>query len=114
MLCRVRRLAGASCPIGCPERPQTLPGAAQRAYSRHDGTPAWEALEEIVGGLEGGSSVRSRQGWAGVAAVFEQPPAGANVALPGDRYQGVAGPATAEQSRGRGNVCRIAVADTAP
>ena len=26
-----------------------------RAYSRDDGTPGWEALEEIVGGLEGGS-----------------------------------------------------------
>jgi cystathionine gamma-synthase len=26
----------------------------RRAYSRDDGTPGWEALEEIVGGLEGG------------------------------------------------------------
>ena len=24
----------------------------RRAYSRDDGTPGWEALEEIVGGLE--------------------------------------------------------------
>src|SRR4051812_23320858 len=63
----------------------------QRAYSRDDGTPGWEALEEIVGGLDGGSSVAFASGMAGIAAVFEQLPAGARVALPDDCYQGVAG-----------------------
>jgi len=29
----------------------------RRAYTSDDGTPGWEALEEIVGGLEGGSAV---------------------------------------------------------
>ena len=85
----------------------------QRAYSRDDGTPGWEALEEIVGGLEGGSSVAFASGMAGIAAVFEQLPAGAKVALPDDCYQGVAGLANAGQSRGRWTVRRIAVADTA-
>jgi cystathionine gamma-synthase len=37
---------------------------AQRAYSRDDGAPGWEALEEIVGGLEGGSSVAFASGMA--------------------------------------------------
>src|ERR1700684_2614141 len=32
----------------------------RRAYPRDDGTPSWESLEEIVGGLEGGSSVSLR------------------------------------------------------
>jgi len=54
-----------------------------RAYSRDDGTPGWEALEEIV------------------------------VALPDDCYQGVAGLAKAGQSRGRWTVQRLAVTDTA-
>ena len=36
----------------------------RRAYSRDDGTPGWEALEEIVGGLEGGSSVSFSSGMA--------------------------------------------------
>ena len=85
----------------------------QRAYSRDDGTPGWEALEEIVGGLEGGSSVAFASGMAGIAAVFDQLPAGARVALPDDCYQGVAGLANAGQSRGRWSVRRIAVADTA-
>src|ERR1700687_783257 len=62
-----------------------------RAYSRDDGTPGWEALEEIVGGLEGGSSVAFASGMAGIAAIFDQIPAGSVVALPDDCYQGVAG-----------------------
>src|SRR6478672_5175200 len=62
----------------------------RRAYARDDGTPGWDALEEIVGGLEGGSSISFASGMAGIAAVFEQLPAGAKVALPDDCYQGVA------------------------
>src|SRR5437660_8623104 len=84
----------------------------RRAYSRDDGTPGWEALEEIVGGLEGGSSVSFASGMAGIAAIFDQLPTGSVVALPADCYQGVAGLANAGQSRGRWTVHRIAVADT--
>jgi cystathionine gamma-synthase len=86
---------------------------AQRAYSRDDGTPGWEALEEIVGGLEGGSSVAFASGMAGIAAVFDQLPTGAKVALPDDCYQGVAALANTGQRRGRWSTRRIAVADTA-
>ena len=53
----------------------------RRAYSRDDGTPGWEALEEIVGGLEGGSSVSFASGMAGIAAIFDQLPTGSVVAL---------------------------------
>ena len=85
----------------------------RRAYSRDDGTPGWEALEEIVGGLEGGESVAFASGMAGIAAIFEQLAAGSVVALPDDCYQGVAGLANAGQGRGRWTVHRAAVADTA-
>src|SRR5207249_2120692 len=84
-----------------------------RAYARDDGTPGWEALEEIVGGLEGGSSVAFASGMAGIAAVFDQLPAGAKVALPDDCYQGVARLANVGHNRGRWSALRIAVADTA-
>jgi cystathionine gamma-synthase len=84
----------------------------RRAYSRDDGTPGWEALEEIVGGLEGGSSVSFASGMAGIAAIFDQLATGSVVALPDDCYQGVVGLAQAGQSRGRWTVQRIAVADT--
>lgn len=83
-----------------------------RAYSRDDGTPGWEALEEIVGGLEGGSSVSFASGMAGIAAIFDQLQTGAVVALPDDCYQGAAGLAKAGQSRGRWTVHRLAVTDT--
>src|SRR5512134_1854341 len=82
----------------------------RRAYSRDDGTPGWDSLEEIVGGLEGGSSVSFASGMAGITAIFDQLPAGSVVALPDDCYQGVAGLAKAGQSRGRWTVQRVAVA----
>ena len=85
----------------------------RRAYSRDDGTPSWEALEEIVGGLEGGSAVSFASGMAGIAAIFDQLHTGSVVALSDDCYQAVAGIAKAGQSRGRWTVHRVAVADTA-
>jgi cystathionine gamma-synthase len=84
-----------------------------RAYSRDDGTPGWEALEESIGGLEGRSSVSFASGMAGIAAIFDQLPAGSVVALPDDCYQGVVGLAKAGQSRGRWTVHHLAVDDTA-
>jgi cystathionine gamma-synthase len=84
-----------------------------REYSRDDGTPTWEALEEVVGGLESGKSVAFASGMAAIASVFDQLAAGAVVVLPDDCYQGVAGLAAAGAERGRWSVQRVAVADTA-
>lgn len=84
-----------------------------REYSRDDGTPTWEALEEIVGGLESGKAVAFASGMAAIAAVFDQLPAGAVVVLPDDCYQGVAGLAAAGAERQRWSVQRIAVDETA-
>jgi cystathionine gamma-synthase len=86
--------------------------AAGRAYSRDDGTPTWEALEEVVGGLETGKAVAFASGMAAVAAVFDQLAAGAVVVLPDDCYQGVAGLVAAGAERGRWSVQRVAVDDT--
>ena len=85
----------------------------QRAYSRDDGTPGWEALEAIVGSLEGGAAVAFASGMAAIAVVFNQLPTGSVVALPDDCYQGVAGLAHAGQQRGRWTTHRVAVANTA-
>jgi cystathionine gamma-synthase len=84
-----------------------------RDYSRDDGTPTWEALEALVGGLEAGKAVAFASGMAAIAAVFDQLPAGAVVALPDDCYQGVAGLAAAGAERGRWSVRRVALDDTA-
>jgi cystathionine gamma-synthase len=83
-----------------------------REYSRDDGTPTWEALEEIVGGLESGKAVAFASGMAAIASVFDQLAAGSVVALPDDCYQAVAGLAAAGAERGRWSVQRVAVDDT--
>jgi len=84
----------------------------ERAYARDGGTPTWEALEEIVGGLEAGRAVAFASGMAAVAAVFDQLPAGAVVVLPDDCYQGVVGLALAGAAKGRWSVQRLALEDT--
>ena len=84
----------------------------ERAYARNDGTPTWEALEEIVGVLEAGESVAFASGMAGVAAVFDQLKAGSRIVLPDDCYQGVAGRAEAGRQKGRWSVSRLAADDT--
>lgn len=86
---------------------------ARHAYARDDGTPTWEALEEIVGGLEAGNAVAFASGMAAIAAVFDQLRTGSVVTLPGDCYQGVVGLAAAGEERGRWRVQRVAVEDTA-
>jgi cystathionine gamma-synthase len=84
-----------------------------REYSRGDGTPTWEALEEVVGGLESGKAVAFASGMAAIASVFDQLAAGAVVVLPDDCYQGVVSLAVAGAERQRWAVQRVAVDDTA-
>jgi cystathionine gamma-synthase len=64
-------------------------GAPGREYSRDDGTPGWEALEELVGDLEGGPAVCFSSGMAAIAAVLELLPVGARVVAPRDSYTGL-------------------------
>lgn len=85
---------------------------ADRSYTRDDGTPGWEALEEILGGLEGGACISFASGMAAVAAVFDQLEVGSKVVLPDDCYQAVASLARTGESRGRWRVHRIASTET--
>lgn len=84
-----------------------------RVYSRTDGTPGWEALETILGGLEDAHSLSFSSGMAAIAAIFDQLPAGATIALPDDCYQGVTQLAEAGQTRHRWTIQRVPLADTA-
>src|ERR1041384_7556459 len=104
----------AGAPLNVPLIPASnfIIGAG-RDYSRDDGTPTWEALEDVVGGLESGKAVAFASGMAAIASVFDQLPAGAVVVLPDDCYQGVAGLAAAGAERKRWSVQRVAVDDTA-
>jgi cystathionine gamma-synthase len=85
---------------------------SERAYSRDDATPTWEAFEELLGGLEGGEAVAFASGMGAAAAILDLLPVGATVVLGDDCYQGVAGLAAAGAAQGRWRVVRLGVADT--
>jgi cystathionine gamma-synthase len=108
------RASEPGAPLNVPPIPASnfLSGAG-REYSRDDGSPTWEALEEVVGGLESGKSVAFASGMAAMASVFDQLKTGAVVVLPDDCYQGIAGLAAAGAERQRWSVQRVPVDDTA-
>jgi cystathionine gamma-synthase len=64
-------------------------GEEGREYARDDGTPGWEALEELLGDLEGGRAVCFSSGMGAIAAVLELLPVGARVVVPRDSYGGL-------------------------
>lgn len=110
--------AGRASEAGAPLNVPLVPASnfiigSGRSYSRDDGTPTWEALEDVVGGLESGRAVAFASGMAAMASVFDQLSAGAVVVLPDDCYQGVAGLAAAGAQKGRWSVQRVAGDDTA-
>jgi cystathionine gamma-synthase len=81
-------------------------------YTREDSSPTWKALEEIVGGLEGGECIAYSSGMAASAAVFCGLPVGSQIALPDDCYHGVTKLAIEGEQQGRWSVRTIGVADT--
>ncbi len=110
--------AGRASEPGAPLNVPLIPASnfligTGRDYARNEGTPTWEALEEVVGGLESGQAVAFASGMAAIAAVFDQLAADAVVVLPDDCYQGVAGLAAAGVERQRWSVQRVPVDDTA-
>ena len=64
-------------------------GTAGREYARDDGTPGWDAFEELMGDLEGGTAVSFASGMAAICAVLELLPVGARVVVPRDSYTGL-------------------------
>lgn len=110
--------AGRDSVPGAPLNVPLIPASnfiigSRREYSRDDGTPTWEALEEVVGGLESGKAVAFASGMAAVASVFDQLAVGAVVVLPDDCYQGVAGLAAAGADKRRWSLQRVPLGDTA-
>ena len=82
-------------------------------YARGDGTATWEALEALVGGLEGGLAVAFSSGMAAISAVFETLGANSTIVLPADCYHGVTELVEYAEQNGRWRVLKIAVEDTA-
>jgi cystathionine gamma-synthase len=80
-------------------------------YGR-DGNPTWDALEEAIGGLEGGSALVFASGMAAVAAVLETLPVSGRVVVAGDAYNGTRRFLTDAGGRGRLRFDAVDVSDT--
>jgi len=84
----------------------------ERVYSRSDGTATTDALETLLGGLDGGRALAFASGMAAAAVVFQRLPVGAQLAIPTDPYHGVAGIVAEGERQGRWIVRRLDQADT--
>jgi cystathionine gamma-synthase len=109
--------AGRPEQVGSPLNTPMTPASnfllgGDRNYIRDSGVPVWEALETVIGGLEGGDALAYASGMAAAAAVFDQLPPGARLALPDDCYHGVAELAAAGARAQRWSVARIPAGDT--
>jgi cystathionine gamma-synthase len=108
-----RGAGGAGAPLNVPPvLASNYELGSDRAYSRDDASPTWEAFEELLGGLEGGEAVAFSSGMGAAAAVFDLLPVGAKVVLGDDCYQAVSGLAAAGVERGRWHLERVGVEDT--
>jgi cystathionine gamma-synthase len=92
-------------------RAGNLGRAEGREYSRNDATPGWEALEEVIGELEGGEAVAFASGMGAVAAVLDLLPVGARVVAPTDCYAGVRSLLADGQGLGRWHVDLVDITD---
>jgi cystathionine gamma-synthase len=84
---RGRRTPGS--PVAVPPVLSTVFREGGPADYAREGNPTWEALEEVLGALEGGTALTFASGIAAVAAVLECLPVGGRVVWPRDAYQGL-------------------------
>ncbi|MDQ1688906.1 MAG: cystathionine gamma-synthase [Frankiaceae bacterium] len=80
-------------------------------YGRY-GNPAWSALEEAVGLLEGGRAVAFSSGMAAVTSLLDQVPVGGIVVAPRHAYSGSLGLLAELVEAGRLTTRLVDVADT--
>ena len=109
--------AGRPSELGAPLNTPLIPSSnfilgTSRAYSRDDATPTWEAFENVVGGLEGGSAIAFASGMAAAAALFSTLNRDATILLPTDCYAGVVGLVQQGVSRYGWKCIRLSVTDT--
>ena len=82
-------------------------------YSRDGGTASWQALEDAIGALEGGTAVAFGSGMGAAAAILELVPTGAHVLVPTDSYAGVRALLADGAAIGRWKVTAVDITDTA-
>jgi len=107
------RPVASGAPLNHPIVPvSTFEHGTERTYSRSDSTETCEALEKVLGGLEGANALAFASGMAAAAAVFDQVEAQSEVVIPDDCYQGVAQIAADGEAKGLWTVTRLDVGDT--
>ena len=85
----------------------------ERVYSRAEQTPTVDALETLLGRLEGGRALAFGSGMAAANVVFHRLAVGSHMTVPADPYHGVAGIIDEGEAQGRWTVERLDQADTA-
>lgn len=99
-------------PITLASNFRAAPSADGREYARDDGTPAWEALEEVLGALDGGRAVAFSSGMAAATAVLDCMPAGSVIVAPDSCYAGVLAGLGDGHAAGRWTPILVDIADT--
>ena len=89
------------------------PEAPVNEYSRDGGTASWQALEDAVGALEGGTALAFGSGMGAAAAILDLVPTGALVVVPTDSYAGVRALLAEGAAHGRWKVSQVDITDTA-
>ncbi|MFT7474954.1 MAG: cystathionine gamma-synthase [Verrucomicrobiales bacterium] len=84
----------------------------ERYYNRTEGTETQNALEDLLGGLEGGRSLVFGSGMAAIATVFAGLPVGSTLVIPEDPYHATNGLAVEGEEQGRWTVRRLDLTDT--
>ncbi|GAA4663088.1 trans-sulfuration enzyme family protein [Kineococcus glutinatus] len=85
-------------------------GTGERGYGRF-GNATWEAFEEALGVLEGGSAVTFASGMGAVSAVLDLLPVGATLLVPHGAYNGTHALSALLQRRGVLRVVGVDVTD---
>jgi cystathionine gamma-synthase len=113
-------VVAAGRPAPDPDAPLSVPIVAASTYRAGGpvgygrfGNPTWEALEDVLGRLEGGRAVAFASGMAAVAAVLDLLAPGAVVVVPRHAYNGTLALLDALHAGGRVEPRRVDVADTA-
>ncbi|HLS46182.1 MAG TPA: PLP-dependent aspartate aminotransferase family protein [Ornithinicoccus sp.] len=81
-------------------------------YGR-SGNPTWSALEEVIGGLEGGEALTFASGLAAIEATLSLVPPGGRVVAPGHAYNGTMAQLRELQTSGRIELATVDISDTA-
>jgi len=109
---RLGRPEGPGTPVNGPvQLSSTFRAGGTSVYGR-DSNATWEAFEEVLGALEGGTALAFASGMAAISSILETVPVGGSVVAAGDAYNGTRRYLADGSGRGRFVVRYVDVSDT--